>query len=336
MFWVYAAIVVSIAAFALAAYLYQWVRKQPGGSERAEEIALLIRRGANTFLSREYRILAVFAGVIACIIFVFLPEPIWKSGNVLLNLQMALAFLFGAFLSGLAGKIGIDVATIANLKSAVAAQKSIVPAFDIAFKGGAVMGMAVVGASLFGAGILYIVTRDPNTVLSFSFGASTLALFAKAGGGIYTKTADISADLVGKVELGIPEDDPRNPAVIADNVGDNVGDIAGMGADLFDSNIASIAAAMVIGLAIGEQDLVFCYNPGTYCLNTWRIVHQPGKASKSRQSFEYRNLHYHRNFCSFDSYCIICIQLQHPYLGCYNGRSCSWSHNRYYIRLLHR
>ena len=259
MFWVYAAIVVSIAAFALAAYLYQWVRKQPGGSERAEEIALLIRRGANTFLSREYRILAVFAGVIACIIFVFLPEPIWKSGNVLLNLQMALAFLFGAFLSGLAGKIGIDVATIANLKSAVAAQKSIVPAFDIAFKGGAVMGMAVVGASLFGAGILYIVTRDPNTVLSFSFGASTLALFAKAGGGIYTKTADISADLVGKVELGIPEDDPRNPAVIADNVGDNVGDVAGMGADLFDSNIASIAAAMVIGLAIGEQDLVFCY-----------------------------------------------------------------------------
>ncbi|NLW01109.1 MAG: sodium-translocating pyrophosphatase [Clostridiales bacterium] len=259
MFWVYTAIVVSIAAFGIAAYLYRWVKNQPKGSETAEEIAMLIRRGANTFLSREYRILAVFASIIAVIIFIFLPELVWKSSNVLLNLRMAFAFLFGAFLSALAGKIGIDIATIANVKSAVAAKKSIVPSFAIAFKGGAVMGMAVVGASLFGAGILYITTRDPNTVLSFSFGASTLALFAKAGGGIYTKTADISADLVGKVELGIPEDDPRNPAVIADNVGDNVGDVAGMGADLFDSNIASIAAAMVIGLVIGEQNLVFSY-----------------------------------------------------------------------------
>jgi len=257
-FWVYAAIVVSIASFFLAGYLYQWVKRQPGGSKEAEEIAQLIRNGASAFLRREYKVLAVFAGVVALLILLFLPTPIWKS-DFLANLKMALAFLFGATLSGLAGKIGMDIATIANLKSAVASKKGLSPAFGVAFKGGAVMGMAVVGCSLFGASVLYLLTKDANTVLAFSFGASTLALFAKAGGGIYTKTADVSADLVGKVELGIPEDDPRNPAVIADNVGDNVGDVAGMGADLFDSNIASIAAAMVVGLALGQQHLVFCY-----------------------------------------------------------------------------
>ena len=258
MFWVYAAIVVSVASFLLAGYLYQWVKRQPGGNKEAEEIAQLIRRGASAFLRREYKVLAVFASVLAFLILLFLPHPIWKS-NFWTNFRMALTFLFGASLSATAGKIGMDIATIANLKSAVASKKGIAPAFEVAFKGGAVMGMAVVGCSLFGAAILYLLTKDPNTVLSFSFGASTLALFAKAGGGIYTKTADVSADLVGKVELGIPEDDPRNPAVIADNVGDNVGDVAGMGADLFDSNIASIAAAMVIGLSLGQQHLVFCY-----------------------------------------------------------------------------
>ncbi|SFQ07057.1 sodium-translocating pyrophosphatase [Caldicoprobacter faecalis] len=258
MFWVYAAIVVSVASFLLAGYLYYWVKRQPGGNKEAEEIAQLIRRGANAFLRREYKILAVFASVVAFLILLFLPHPIWKS-NFWTNFRMALTFLFGASLSATAGKIGMDIATIANLKSAVASKKGIAPAFEVAFKGGAVMGMAVVGCSLFGAAILYLLTKDPNTVLSFSFGASTLALFAKAGGGIYTKTADVSADLVGKVELGIPEDDPRNPAVIADNVGDNVGDVAGMGADLFDSNIASIAAAMVIGLSLGQQHMVFCY-----------------------------------------------------------------------------
>jgi K(+)-stimulated pyrophosphate-energized sodium pump len=257
-FWVYAAIIVSIASFLLAGYLYQWVKRQPGGNKEAEEIAQLIRRGASAFLRREYKVLAVFASVLAFLILLFLPHPIWKS-NFWTNFRMALTFLFGASLSATAGKIGMDIATIANLKSAVASKKGIAPAFEVAFKGGAVMGMAVVGCSLFGASILYLLTKDPNTVLSFSFGASTLALFAKAGGGIYTKTADVSADLVGKVELGIPEDDPRNPAVIADNVGDNVGDVAGMGADLFDSNIASIAAAMVIGLSLGQQHLVFCY-----------------------------------------------------------------------------
>ena len=172
---------------------------------------------------------------------------------------MACAYIFGSVLSGLAGFIGISIATIANGRAATAAREGLSHSFMVGFRGGAVMGMAVVGSSLFGAAILYIITKNPDMVLAFSFGASSLALFAKAGGGIYTKTADIAADLAGKVELGIPEDDPRNPAVIADNVGDNVGDVAGMGADLFDSNIAAIAATMVIASSIGEIDILFCF-----------------------------------------------------------------------------
>lgn len=148
------------------------------------------------------------------------------------------------FFSAVAGKIGIQVATIANIKTAEAAQRGgLKPSFLSAFRGGAVMGMAVVGSSLLGVTLVMMISGDSVALLGFSFGASSLALFAKAGGGIFTKTADISADLVGKVELGIPEDDPRNPAVIADNVGDNVGDVAGMGADLFDSNVASTVSA---------------------------------------------------------------------------------------------
>ena len=156
------------------------------------------------------------------------------------------------------------MATIANIKTAEAAQKGIQPSFLSGFRGGAVMGMAVVGASLLGVALVFLLTKNTTALLGFSFGASSLALFAKAGGGIFTKTADISADLVGKVELGIPEDDPRNPAVIADNVGDNVGDVAGMGADLFDSNVASLAAALVMAVALGGVDsknvmIVFCF-----------------------------------------------------------------------------
>ena len=144
-------------------------------------------------------------------------------------------------MSALAGKIGMQVATIVNVKAAEAAQKGIKPSFMTGFRGGAVMGMAVVGTSLLGVTVILMLVGDATSLLGFSFGASSLALFAKAGGGIFTKTADISADLVGKVEMGIDEDDPRNPAVIADNVGDNVGDVVGMGADLFDSNVASMS-----------------------------------------------------------------------------------------------
>ncbi len=248
------AICVALIAFAVAGYFYLWVKKLPKASPELEHIGMMIKRGARAFLRREFKVLAVFSSVAAVLIFIFLPEPVWtqNTADLMANLIMMLSYIAGSVFSALAGKIGIEVATIANVKAAIAAKSGIGKAFSAGFRGGAVMGMAVVGASLFGFSLLLLLTNDHNAVLGFSFGASTLALFAKAGGGIFTKTADISADLVGKVELNIPEDDPRNPAVIADNVGDNVGDVAGMGADLFDSNIASIVAALI--MAFGLKD----------------------------------------------------------------------------------
>lgn len=256
----YGSILVALLAFAFAVWLYLWVKRQPCENQKIIKATGLIRAGARTFLRKEYGVLVKFAGVAAVLIFVFLPKPIWQ-GNVILNVQMVVAYIFGTLFSAVAGKIGLEVATIANGRSAEAAKKGIAPSFMAGFRGGAVMGMAVVGASLLGVTLVYLITKDATTILGFSFGASSLALFAKAGGGIFTKTADISADLVGKVELGIPEDDPRNPAVIADNVGDNVGDVAGMGADLFDSNVASMAAALVMGSALGgnNPDMVFVF-----------------------------------------------------------------------------
>lgn len=250
-------------AFAYAAYLYLWVKKQPVRNATIIEVAALIKEGANTFMRREYLILAKFAGVIAVIIFILLPSPIWQ-GTILDNVSMAIAYLFGTAFSAVAGKIGIMVATHSNSRAAEGAKEGIKPAFLIGFRGGAVMGLLVVGCSLFGVAAVLMIAGDASILLGFSFGASSLALFAKAGGGIFTKTADISADLTGKVELGIPEDDPRNPAVIADNVGDNVGDVAGMGADLFDSNVAAMASALVIaqslsGGAFANTSMVFCY-----------------------------------------------------------------------------
>ena len=250
-------------AFAFAAYLYLWVKKQKTGNARIQEVSALIREGANTFMRREYKILAKFALVAALVILVLLPSPIWQ-GNPLENVAMAVAYIAGTVLSAIAGKIGILVATLSNARTAEGAQKGIKPAFLIGFRGGAVMGLLVVGFSLLGVAVVLMLTGDSGILLGFSFGASSLALFAKAGGGIFTKTADISADLTGKVELGIPEDDPRNPAVIADNVGDNVGDVAGMGADLFDSNVAAMASALVIaqslsGGAFANVSMVFCY-----------------------------------------------------------------------------
>ena len=256
----YGSILVALLAFAFAAWLYLWVKRQPCENQKIIKATGLIRAGARTFLRKEYGVLARFAGVAAVLIFVFLPKPIWQ-GEIVHNIWMVVAYLFGTIFSAIAGKIGLEVATIANGRSAEAAKKGIAPSFMAGFRGGAVMGMAVVGASLLGVTLVYLLTKDATTILGFSFGASSLALFAKAGGGIFTKTADISADLVGKVELGIPEDDPRNPAVIADNVGDNVGDVAGMGADLFDSNVASMAAALVMGSALGGNnvDMVFTF-----------------------------------------------------------------------------
>jgi K(+)-stimulated pyrophosphate-energized sodium pump len=234
-------------------YLYRYINKQDSGTKRMREISAAIKEGADAFIKREYTILAIFVLIVATLLGIVLPKPLWDAEvNIIKNLSLALAYIFGAFFSALAGVFGMDVATRANAKAAQAAKEGFTKAFPVGFRGGAVMGLSVVGFSLLGLSIVYGITRDPGIVLGFSFGASTLALFAKAGGGIYTKTADISADLVGKVELGIPEDDPRNPAVIADNVGDNVGDVAGMGADLADSYIASIVAVMILGQAISS------------------------------------------------------------------------------------
>lgn len=244
-------------AFAFAAYLYLWVKKQKTENAKIQEVSLLIKQGANTFMRREYKVLAKFAGVAAIVILILLPSPIW-TGDFLDNIKMAVAYLCGTALSAIAGKIGILVATLSNARTAEAAQRGIKPAFLIGFRGGAVMGLLVVGCSLLGVAAVLMVTGDSSILLGFSFGASSLALFAKAGGGIFTKTADVSADLTGKVELGIPEDDPRNPAVIADNVGDNVGDIAGMGADLFESYVNSIIAAMVIGaISLDQAGIIY-------------------------------------------------------------------------------
>ena len=257
-------VLTSLVAFAFAAYLYLWVKKQSTVNEKIIEVSALIKQGANTFMRREYKILGMFAAIIAVFIFLFLPSPLWSEGNeIFANIGMALSYILGTVLSAIAGKIGIIVATLSNSRAAEASQKGIKPAFLIGFRGGAVMGLLVVGCSLVGVAAVLWVVGDASILLGFSFGASSLALFAKAGGGIFTKTADVSADITGKVELGIPEDDPRNPAVIADNVGDNVGDVAGMGADLFDSNVAAMSSALVIAQSLtgtwANTAMVFCY-----------------------------------------------------------------------------
>ena len=230
----------AIASIIAGGLLYNYVSKQDSGTEKMKEIAAAIKEGADAFLKREYVVLAYFVAVVAVALAIFI-NPI-----------MAPTYIFGSVCSGLAGFFGMQVALKANVRTANAAREGLNRAFPIAFRGGAVMGLSVVGMGLLGISIVYGLTGNPEIILGYSFGASAMALFAKAGGGIYTKTADIGADLVGKVELGIPEDDPRNPAVIADNVGDNVGDVAGMGADLFDSYVASVVAAMILG---GELEM---------------------------------------------------------------------------------
>lgn len=206
--------------------------------DRMNEIASYIHEGAMAFLKREYRVLIIFSIVLAAAITIGLD-----------SYQTAIAFILGALFSALAGFFGMQVATKANVRTAYAAKESgMNRALSVAFSGGAVMGMSVVGLGLLGVSVLYFIFEDPQIITGFGLGASSIALFARVGGGIYTKAADVGADLVGKVEAGIPEDDPRNPAVIADNVGDNVGDVAGMGADLFESYVGSIIAAITLGV----------------------------------------------------------------------------------------
>jgi len=225
-----------------AIYLYFYVSRKDGGNEKMQEISGAIKEGATAYLKRQYSTLAIFVVVVALVLLV----AFWNSQGP----TKALAYVIGSISSGLAGYFGMNVALKANSRTANAARSGLDKAFPVAFYGGAVMGLSVVGIAMIGISGLYYLFHDPQVVFCFSLGASSMALFAKAGGGIYTKTADIGADLVGKVEIGIPEDDPRNPAVIADNVGDNVGDVAGMGADLFDSFVASIVAAMILGVTL--------------------------------------------------------------------------------------
>ena len=226
-----------------AFYLKKKVGKQDEGTDRMKEIAAFIHEGARAFLTAEYKILVVFVAVLFVLI-----------GIGIGNWVTAVCFLVGALFSTAAGYIGMNVATKANVRTAAAAKDSgMNKALSIAFSGGAVMGMCVVGFGLFGAGVVYILTKNPDVLSGFSLGASSIALFARVGGGIYTKAADVGADLVGKVEAGIPEDDPRNPAVIADNVGDNVGDVAGMGADLFESYVGSLVSAITLGVVYAKE-----------------------------------------------------------------------------------
>lgn len=240
---IYFAPVLGIFALLFAFYLTKKVGKQDAGTDRMKEIAAFIHEGARAFLTAEYKILVVFVAVLFVLI-----------GIGIGNWVTAVCFLVGALFSTAAGYIGMNVATKANVRTAAAAKDSgMNKALSIAFSGGAVMGMCVVGFGLFGAGVVYILTKNPDVLSGFSLGASSIALFARVGGGIYTKAADVGADLVGKVEAGIPEDDPRNPAVIADNVGDNVGDVAGMGADLFESYVGSLVSAITLGVVYAKE-----------------------------------------------------------------------------------
>lgn len=228
-------------ALLFAAFLAARVAKQDAGTDRMKEISAFIHEGAQAFLMAEYKILLVFVAVL----FVLIGFGIsWIT---------SVAFLVGAVFSTLAGYCGMNVATKANVRTAAGAMNGgMNRALSVAFSGGAVMGMSVVGLGLLGASVIYMITGNASVLSGFSLGASSIALFARVGGGIYTKAADVGADLVGKVEAGIPEDDPRNPAVIADNVGDNVGDVAGMGADLFESYVGSIVSAITLGVVFHQ------------------------------------------------------------------------------------
>lgn len=238
--------VAGIIALLFALYLASSIKKVDEGTDRMKEISSHIHEGAMAFLTSEYKYIVIFAVVLFAILF------------ALIGWETAVCFLIGALFSVLAGFFGMQVATKANSRTAAAAKdKGMGAALKVAFNGGSVMGLCVVGLGAIGVSIVYMIFADVNIITGFGLGASSIALFGRVGGGIYTKAADVGADLVGKVEAGIPEDDPRNPAVIADNVGDNVGDVAGMGSDLFESYVGSIISAMTLGgLLLGSMEAV--------------------------------------------------------------------------------
>jgi len=242
---IYYVILASVLGLLFAGVKAAWVKKIKISSDNVSEITEEIHKGALTFLNSEYKVLVWFVLIVSVILYKFLS---W---------QTSVTFIVGAVFSALAGNIGMRIATLANGRTAEASEHSINKGLLVAFTSGSVSGMSVVAIGLLGVSVFYLLLGDPNLIDGFGFGASSIALFARVGGGIYTKSADVGADLVGKVEAGIPEDDPRNPAVIADNVGDNVGDVAGMEADLFESYVNSIIAAMMIGLiAFGAKGVI--------------------------------------------------------------------------------
>jgi K(+)-stimulated pyrophosphate-energized sodium pump len=267
MWWLAVPVVTSIVAIVFAGYLARWVLAKDTGTAKMREVSDAIYDGAQAYLRRQYRTIAILAVVAAVVIAVLLAMLAGLSGGKVAGLsagefalRSAVAFLFGALCSGVAGYIGMNVAVRSNIRAASAAQRSLGDALLVSFRGGAVTGFLVIALSLLGVTLVYIVfgalsggdaaITTPASIVGFGFGASFVALFAQLGGGIYTKAADVGADLVGKVEVGIPEDDPRNPAVIADLVGDNVGDCAGRGADIFESTAAENIGAMILGASV--------------------------------------------------------------------------------------
>jgi len=291
--YIFVALIAGLISILMAYYFKKKVMKEDPGNERMVEVAGYIESGAITFIQRQYKTLGIFVIVIA-IALLFLPSTIPDDLRTVkfLNWEQSFAYVIGALASMWAGWLGMKVGVKANTRAAQACTIGTKEGFNVAFFGGAVMGLAVVGAALIGVSLLYIWIPSPFLILGFSFGASSVALFAKCGGGIYTKTADVCADLVGKAEYSLPEDDPRNPASIADNVGDNVGDIAGMGSDLFDSYVASIVAAMILAAAIivGPELPLFIILPIILCgvgliasligifIIKWMGSDEPGKA----------------------------------------------------------
>ena len=242
-----------VAALLFGLALVMYILRQDEGDDTMKEIGKAIQEGAMAFLAREYTVLAVFTAIIFAVLWVFIDADVLDkiAGDSRSLPSTSISYIAGAVASGLAGLIGMSVAVRTNVRTTASARTGLSPALRVAFSGGAVMGVTVVGLGIIGVTALYWTFKDPIVIAGFSFGASSVALFARVGGGIYTKAADVGADLVGKVEQGIPEDDPRNPATIADNVGDNVGDVAGMGADLFESYVGSIIATMALAAAAG-------------------------------------------------------------------------------------